>query len=64
MFPTKQGNSLPCQIKDDFAYINQLKIFYMTEHFLIWILQQDVDGIIHDVKESNELAKQLGLESE
>ena len=29
----------------------------MTEHFLIWILQQDVDGIIHDVKESDELAK-------
>lgn len=36
----------------------------MAEHFLIWILQQDVDGIIHDVKESDELAKQLGLESE
>lgn len=33
----------------------------MNPSFLLWILQQDVDGIIYDYEESNEIAKQLGL---
>lgn len=33
----------------------------MNPSFLLWILQQDVDGIIYDYEESNEITKQLGL---
>lgn len=33
----------------------------MNPSFLLWILQQDVDGSIYDYEESNEIEKQLGL---
>lgn len=47
----------------NFIYQMLLSVQFRMEAF-IQRLNATHQGIIHDVKESNELAKQLGLESE